>query len=299
MGRAVGLLAVSVLLLIGSVPSHAGGPTPLLTTRAVERFPTADIGYLAWSQLVRRKQHVFVKPDGQARFRVNEWANGATGGIDGTQLIYQEFARRRSELRLMDLTTRVRSVPPAGINTRQWEYWPDLDEGRILFGRFFPAQRGKRQVILYDPGASPQFQVLAQTVGFNKFLDPGQVDGDYAVWTRWRNRRDRTVDCEVYVRDLAADTTTVLPNPGNRCQFGASVSEDGTVFFGRAGYACGRGVRLMMDPQVGPTETLVSFPRGRDFYFTDVYREGSTDHILYDPLSCRRARQDIFEVTIP
>lgn len=299
MGRAVGIVFAVVLVLIGSLPSDAGGPTPVRATRALEFFPTGDVGHLAWSQSARRNQHVFAKADGQAPFRVNQWANGATGGIDGTQLIYQEYTRRRSSLRLIDLTTRIRSAPPAGVNTNQWEYWPDIDNDQILFGRQFPNQRGKRHMILYDPGDTPQFQVLAQTIGFNRFLDPGQINGDYAVWQRARIRRDRVVDCEVFVRNLVSDTTTVVANPGDRCQFGPSVSEDGTVFYGRSVYRCGRSVRLMMDPPSGPPETLLSFPRGRDFFQSDVYTDGPTEHVLFDPLSCRRRRQDIYEITLP
>jgi hypothetical protein len=288
-------MAAAVAVVWSGLPTDAGGPTPIRATAAQERFPAADSGYLAWSQVVGRKQHVRALVEGGSPFRVNAWANGATGGIDGSLLIYQEYARDRSDLKLYELDTRVRSNPPAGINTTRWEYWPDIDGGRILFGRLFP--RGKRQVILYDPGAVPSLRVLMETQGGRHNLHPGQVNGDYVVWTRWRTRGDRYVDCEVFLHDLVGNTRITVPNPGNKCQFGASVAEDGTVFYGRSGYACGRSVKLMMLPPGGSPSTLVSFARGRDFTDSYTYAHAGQDHVLYDPASCSRPRQDIFEVT--
>jgi hypothetical protein len=54
-----------------------------------------------------------------------------------------------------------------------------------------------------------------------------------------------------------------------------------------------------VDPPTGPPEVLLRFPRGRDFFQSYVYTDGATEHVLYDPGSCRRRVQDIYEITIP
>lgn len=74
------------------------------------------------------------------------------------------------------------------------------------------------------------------------------------------------------------------------------MAEDGTVHYGRSGYACGRSVKLMMYAPGGDPTALVSFPRGRDFTDSYTYAEARQDRVLYDPGSCRRPRQDIFEI---
>jgi hypothetical protein len=94
------------------LPTDAGGPTPVRATATQERFPAADSGYLAWSQVVGRKQHVRALVEGVSPFRVNVWANGATGGIDGSQLVYQEYARDRSDLKLYELPPGSGPIPP-------------------------------------------------------------------------------------------------------------------------------------------------------------------------------------------
>lgn len=77
-------------------------------------------------------------------------------------------------------------------------------------------------MILYDPDETPRFQVLAQTNRWKRNLYPGQVNGEFVVWTRWRFRQDRYVDCEVYLHNLGTGATSRVPNPDDRCQFGAS-----------------------------------------------------------------------------
>jgi hypothetical protein len=296
--RLVGSGLAVVLLL--STAAGAGTPIPVRTTRAIERFPAADEDYVAWSQVQRRKQNVFVQPSGQTPFRVNpSGVQAATGGIDGDQLVYQEYVPRRnkSDLKMMDLTTKDRSNPPAGINTRRWEYWPDMSGDYILFGRLF--RSGDRQIVLFDQ-ASDTASVLAQTSGWNRMLTPGKVSGDYVAWDKIRYRRGRLVDCEVFVRNLTTGTTTLIPNSGDRCQFGASVSEDGTAYYGRSGYGCGLSSRLVAYPIGGPATTLVEFPQGKDISETYVFTAtNNDDHVFFDRASCSRPRQDIFKVEVP
>lgn len=297
--RVVVALAAGAILWT-TVPADAGTPTEVRDTDAVESMPAADVGYLAWAQRAGRKLHVMAQVGSGTPFRVDSGPNGATGGIDNGTLVYQEYApaQSTSDLKLFDLDTQQRSNPDPGINTSKWEYWPDIDQDRILFGRLSLNRRGTRRVILYDPSPTPTFDILMETSGGNRNLDPGQVNGNYAAWARWTTRRGRLVDCEVFVEDLTTGTRTTVPNPDNRCQYAPSVSDTGTVYYGRSGYGCGRSARLMAYPVGGSPVTIHSFSRGRDFSDTYVYTSGGDDHVFFDPASCRSGKQGIFKVVV-
>ncbi len=59
-------MASADTMVWSELPTDAGGPTPARAPSTQERFPAADTGYLAWSQVVGQKQHVFARLDGRA-----------------------------------------------------------------------------------------------------------------------------------------------------------------------------------------------------------------------------------------
>ena len=96
--------------------------------------------FLAWQQNSRKhpgQYDVLARPiTGGDAFKVNAPdTNGANGGIDGDLLVYQQYERGRSDLKFFDLRTKERTSPPAGVNTRRWEYWPSMSGQWLLFGR--------------------------------------------------------------------------------------------------------------------------------------------------------------------
>jgi hypothetical protein len=290
----------AVALALGSPVTAGSALEPVRTSRGTERMPAAAEGYLAWSQVVNRVQHVFARAGSAAPFRVNPvGTHAATGGIDGSMLLYQEFKPRqnKSDLWLMDLATQERGNPIAP-NTGAWEYWPDMDGNHYLFGRWFRST-GRDEVELLDVGALVS-RTLAAVRG-RRDVNPGQVAGDHAVWEKFAWNRDRFTDCEVYIHDIPFQTTERLANPGDRCQYAPSVSPDGTVYYARGPYACGRGVKIMAYPPGGPTTQIATLPRGTDLWSTyaSVLSDNTTE-VFLDPFRCRRpARQDIYKVTIP
>lgn len=289
---ALSAAALSLLTLI-STPAVAGQPNAIRNTPANELRGAGTDGYVAWQQNPADggRSNVFVKPDGEAKFRVNpERAQGYMGGFDGTTLAYQHRLRGQSNIKLFDVVTRDRSNPPSGINTERWEYWPTLSDDHYLFGRLAPS--GVDQVILFDERMGSQ-TVLAETNRDCCAMYPGQVNGDYAVWAKWTPSQ-----CNVFVHQVSTEATTRLPNPNAQCQYGPSVASDGTVYYGRSGPECGQNAKLIRRDPEGTTEVLVAFGQGRDFLGSYVHEDGASNHVFYDPGPCV-GDQNIFKIIDP
>ncbi|HJS69505.1 MAG TPA: hypothetical protein VJ744_01780 [Gaiellaceae bacterium] len=125
--------------------------------------------------------------------------------------------------------------------------------------------------------------MLDQIRSRNGFLWVGQVSGNYAVWYRCTvsNRR-----CNVRMHDIAAATTTVIPNPG-RQQYSASVTSDGTVYFIRSGRGCGNSVQVVRRPLGGPSNVVAAVGAGRDVQsiYALQHVDGTTT-VYFDRIRC-------------
>ena len=144
----------------------------------------------------------------------------------------------------------------------------------LLFGRL--AGDGSREIILYD--LSTRDATKLDEVGRrDTFLEPGQVNGDYAVWSRCT----RGSKCDVILYNIADGVKTRIPNPG-AFQYAPSVSPDGTVTFARSASGCGKRVRLLSSPLDGPATVLWQIPSGGDVGTTRVYvnAKGRRDALL-------------------
>ena len=184
----VSVLLVSMTSLVAiASPAHATNPEVILARpRAGEYQPIKGEGWLAWQNSTRRPRQydVFVRDvDGGPTTRVNPaGTNGANGDIGGDVLVYQQFEEGRSGVRFFELTTGERGHPPKGVNSEHWEYWPTMSDRWLLFGRL--ARRSNtRRVILFDLSTG-EGKTLAKVRGRQTFLAPGQVSGDWAVWSR-------------------------------------------------------------------------------------------------------------------
>ena len=121
------------------------------TTRAYEGYPAAGADALAWAQWPFRRGRAwtaFVQRDGEAARSSEPSRNQRdSGAIDGDVFVFQETRRSQSSLYFYDLVTRARSAPPAGVNTRHWEWSPTVSGDWLLFGRDLVARK-RDQVIL-------------------------------------------------------------------------------------------------------------------------------------------------------
>ena len=184
----VSVLLVSMTSLVAiASPAHATNPEVILARpRAGEYQPVRGEGWLAWQQnSMRRPRHydVLVRDvDGGPTTRVNPaGTNGANGDIAGNILVYQQFEERRSGVRFFDLTTGERSHSPNGVNN---------DAGST--GRACPvngcSSAASRAGAVRDASSCsisrPARARRSPRSGAGTRSAPGQVTGDWAVWSR-------------------------------------------------------------------------------------------------------------------
>ena len=288
------LLAIWLLLLPGMAGAGvAPVPVPVKTSALNEQTVAANADSVLWAQsgaVSPNHYNVWAQTGAAAPVRLNPpGTRGFAGGIDGTTAVFQQIDTRQSDLVLWDLNENTPSPPPTGVNTARWEWAPSLSGTHYLFGRVGPVLQ---RVVLFDTSDSSTI-VLAQSSSKRHLLSPGQVNGNYATWTNCG-----PLTCNSYVYDIAGATTTRVPNPLGKPTYSAAVSDDGTIFVVRSGFACGRNVRILKwaigDPS--PT-TLVSEPANFDvndtFEFTDL---SSVKSVYYDRVDCRTDTWDVFKI---
>jgi len=299
--RVAGLLTalfVLLSLLAATAPdAGAANPTLLLGAPHVGEFqPVLGDGFLAWQQNTEKAPHhydVFARPlDGGSKRKVNApGTNGANGDIAGNLLVYQQFRGGRSDLKFFDLSDRKRSPLPGKINTGRWEYWPSMSGDWLLFARRYGAD--VRKIFLFNLSTN-ESRLVGKVRGSNTFLAPGQVSGDYAVWSTCRSR----TECNVVRYHIPERKREVIPNHGVR-QHAASVTPDGTVYFARS-RGCGNNVTLIRHSPEGQETALWRLPSGDDVGSTKAYvdQQGVTT-LYFDQFACGRSTQsDAWQVVV-
>ena len=300
-GRAAALAlvvaaAAIVPLVIAPTGARAVTPTLIMGRNRVGEYQGVRGGqFIAWQENSRRSPRhydLFARRlGGGGAFKVNAaGTNGANGGIDGNVLLYQEFGKGKSDLKLFDLADRSRRSPPRGVNTVQWEYWPSMSGDHMLFGRLY--KTGVRKLILFDV-PSRDATSLDKVKGSGRFLAPGQVNGDYAVWSKCSTRRR----CNVVLYRISDGTKTTIPNSGGR-DHAPSVTPDGVVYFARSGGACGGGTKILRSLPGGPPTILWRLPSGDDVGTTRAFLDaGGETHVFYDHFACGQATEsDVWEI---
>jgi hypothetical protein len=297
--RAAGLFCALVVLLalLGANAPDVGAANPTLLLggpHAGEFQPARGDGFLAWQQNTEKTPghyDVFARPlEGGTRLKINApGTNGANGDIDGSQLVYQQFDGGRSDLKLFDLTDHVRSTPPQGVNTDQWEYWPSMSGDWLLFARLYGNH--VRKIFLFDLTTEAS-RLVGKVRGPDAFLAPGQVNGDYAVWSTCRS----STQCDVVRYHIPDRAKQVIPNSGLR-QHAPSVTPDGTVYYVRS-RGCGKNVKIVRLPIGGEPSVIWGLPSGDDVGSTKAYvdQQGVTT-FYYDHFTCGRlAKSDVWEI---
>jgi hypothetical protein len=281
------ILMALTSLVVAATDARAAPPELLLGRNKVGEYqPVRGDTYLAWQQNTRQHPNhydVFARPmAGGEKFKVNaRQTQGANGGIDGDTLVYQQFKGRRSDLKFFDLGTGTRTSPPAGVNTDQWEYWPSLSGDWLLFARLYG--NDARRIFLFDLSTGDSRRLDAVR-GAGSDLAPGQVSGDWAVWSKCRQG-----GCDVIRYHIPDGTRETIPNNGAR-QHAPSVGPDGTVFFARANARCGGSVKLIRRPLQGAETVLWRISSGDDIGTTRTFvdQDGVTD-VLFDQFDCDQA----------
>jgi hypothetical protein len=281
----VGLVAGS---LVTGPPALASGPSVILDRPRVGEYqPVRRNGWIAWQQNTSgRPRHydVLVRPmDGGSTVRVNaDGRSGANGDIEGDLLVYQQFGRGFSSLRFFDLASHTRTTPPQGVNSEQWEYWPSMSGSWLLFGRLFG--NGARRVILFNLSTSEQ-RVVDRVRGEHAYLAPGQVNGDWAVWSRCAPGQA----CDVVRYRISTDRAHTVANPLDVEQYAPSVDDHGTVYFANREGDCGGRVKLIRQRRGRGARELWRLPNGDDIGRTYVLARPRSNRVLFDHFACGEA----------
>ena len=296
-----GLFIVAITAALVAVPPAYGllSQQGVNTTGLYEQVPAAEIDgtmqYFAWSQNSRSHRNhfdAFLTRTGDSRVKLNAKGEGYVGGIDPPMVAYQQVVKGNSNLKLYDADTQTRTGPPAGVNTFDWEWEPSISGDWLLFGR----QTSSSQFVILRSLTTATEIILDQGP---RFRHAGQVNGDYAAWTRC----NRTT-CNVARRQISTVSDTVLSKPTRKLQYGAAVTGDGIVYAARSGAKCGADTKIVRyfgvgDP-AGGTIVADLGATGRDLWsaYARNNGDGSVD-VFYDRYVCGKSTSDIFRINDP
>jgi hypothetical protein len=262
-----------------------------------EESPSAAPGEFAWVQNSRLHPHlynVYAQNGGGTRFRVNPAGTqaGLGTGIDGHTLVFTQLHGAKSSIRMFNLQTHTAFAPPAGVNTPHVEDEPSISGSWLLFHRLEQGSSPGQQILLRNLTTGVT-RTIASVPGARGFLEAGQVNGNFAVFTQ---SKDGT-RFNVWVYDIAAQTLTVVPNPQNRLHSAAAVNPQGTVYFEESGSACGSNVTVAFYPVGGPVTVEGTLNPGVDLFHPFLFEDGSGDHYQFAKIRCTGGATDIYEAT--
>jgi hypothetical protein len=299
LARAAGALCLAALI----VPAAAGAMSlPQVAVRAKpppvnEEYPAAAPGELAWVQNSKLHPHlynVYAQPGGGARFRVNAPGTqaGAGTGIDGHTLAYTQVHGTQQSIRLFNLQTHVRGGPPAGVNTPSIEDEPSISGHWLLFHRLEDGSSPGQQVLLVNLSTGAT-RVLASVPGGRGFLEAGQVNGNFAVFTQSRTG----TAFNVWLYNIVQKTLTVIPNPLGKVHTSAAVNSFGTVYFEQSGVGCGSNATVAEYPVGGPLFLAGTLKPGIDLFHPFLFENGPADDFVFAKIHCQSGATDIYKTT--
>jgi hypothetical protein len=150
----------------------------------------------------------------------------ASGGMDGQTLVVQLVRGGNSDRGLLDIDTRRLLSPPAGVDTRLWEWRGSVSGRWLLFGRVdFASQR--YDIVLADLRTGRQ-RILDNVRGHGAYAEPGQVRGRYAVWAGCPDNF-----CSIYRYDIPTGTRIRISSPYGQGLYAPSVVSTWTCTTGR------------------------------------------------------------------
>jgi hypothetical protein len=306
MKRVTGVFVAAAALALAPVATAEFDPAPVLTTPANEVEPAPEADYFAWAQASvdhPNRYNVWVAPvvagapDVSSRHRANPSGSVAfAGDMDGRTLV---FGQRPSlsdpgSVRFYNAATKTLLETPAGVNTsRGHEAGPRLSGNWLLFARYGKSGQG---IILFN--TSTRASRRLDSLAYPGYLQTGGVAGNWAVWTRCK----RWAHCSTIRYRIDTKAERRVPNPNTRSQYAASVTDDGTVYFGESrNIFCGRHLGIWRWSGTDGRQLLHSVPSRRDVATTNplVSADGTSVDVYFDHFNCDTGRANILKITVP
>ena len=202
------------------------------------------------------------------------------------------------------------------VNSPNAEMDPDLSGRFLLFTRSRLVGEGREEaeiteVLLYNRNTRT-LRLLSRAR--NRFffvgtqhhsLAAGQINGAYAVWTRYTHGLDSIERSAVVLHNIQTGTTTTLPQPRRTYQDGPGVATDGTVYYTRliktrTGGGIGPVGWVLEQPIGAPAEVVFTFDaltEGAGGFYVD--ERANERHIYFGFRHGRGGFSDIYKVVEP
>ena len=287
---AVRTAVAAVLVTLFITPSALAATSvvePVVNTANFEYAPSGGGGYVTYasnSEAHPRHYNTYLLPDGGTPIRINEeGTGGATAGIDGDTVVYEQDG----DLMLYDIPSATRSAVPAGINTDMVEGDPSMSGEWLLFGRYdFSLRRVPSWVILHNL-TTGEDRILAHGPGYSMFAE--QVNGLFVAYTDGVHE---------FRYDIAADTTTEVPGTDDGKYGAGSIESDGTLYAVWGPFGCGGGYEIRRFDTDSTLTTIYVYPQRRQVAWKTfaVETDAGATNVLFDSLNCRTFTSNIFRL---
>ncbi len=323
----VGIAAIIAVVVV-SGPASATTIEPVLDDpTVVEHGAAASSGHLVWTSsvvvgsepefgfdLLEPRSYLMVGHG--PGIQISERYSPSVS-IDGTTVVFEKvfFGQNHGwdhhDLRMYDVLTGDVSLPPDGVNTREWEeVQPSISGDWLLFTRHthFDKELPRYQVVLFNLTTGEERVIAEHRI---RNLWAGQVNGDWATWESCDSVFEgddgggvfTAVNCQVHRYQISTGEKEGISNPGVQ-QWGAAVSDDGTVYLVRGGrrdeWRCGvnnKIVRLLPD---GTSDVIASFPDGIGSAELFAFEEADGSTTLYlDRFDCESHSGGIYRMEVP
>jgi hypothetical protein len=290
------VLVALLLMTMATTATAVVDPVPVKATPARELFPSAGADahhtYLAWTRSEDGGPYrAVLSIDGAGRTRMAaEGARDAfTGSISDGGVVLQVVRGQDSDIVRYDISSGSTARISERTSDRRWQWRPSQSGPWLLFGENrFDDDRSPWKVILMNT-VTGELQVLDRSANRCRCIFPGQVNGDYAVWTKG-------VKGDVFRYRISTGAIKEIPDPLHLDQYAPSVSADGTVFFAQAGIACGTSAALYRYLD-GTVTLLFALADGREPVSTSVSdEEDGTTTLYFDRHVCDTGASDILRI---
>jgi hypothetical protein len=295
--RALPVLVALLLTLPATTATAVVDPIPVKATPARELFPAAGVDahhrYLVWTRSEDGGPYrTVLSIDGIGRTRMA--ANGArdafTGSISDGGVVLQVVRGQDSDIVRYDIADGSTGRISPRTSDRRWQWRPTASGPWLLFGEGRIDDDGAPWRVILMNTVTGELQVLDRASNRCRCISPGQVNGDYAVWTKG-------LKGDVFRYRISTGVTREIPDPLHLDQYAPSVAADGTVFFAQSRIACGSSAALYRYDVDGTLTPLFELATGRQPVSTSVLdeRDGSTT-LYFDRNVCDTDASDILRI---